>query len=623
MGKYITQSFTDNETILESSHLNHIESGIVQNETAINKLQIDVSQLNENLSQLSANGFSETLITRYEPVNKSIFKGKKLWVFGDSITAGVGTDSAHYFSQILCDNLGCASLKRLGNSGYAFSHGLENYGSCILDKIESSLATAPGNCDILIICFGVNDWTWGRNIAGDRAIGNLLDTTKYTICGAVNLFCQKLQNIFKDYPDVKIYFSTPTPTKNAPISGGNPSKKSWDQSKKNFNGNTLRDICSAIIKTASLYGYQTLDLNLYFDGDINDTAAMDIAFPDGLHPSAEGNEKMAITLEKLMCANPITTFNFNPIVNTLSPLAKNLIYKEIKSIEAETPIISVQPASNTYKQNAVPQALTVSASVNDGGELSYQWYKNNVIITTATNNSYIPSTDSIGSYNYYCMITNTLNNSKKSIKSNTATITIDGDLIIDDIEVVDLTNLTFNHIKLDDATGENNLFYQQSDQTLSVDSTGWDKSSYANTPLKVGNEIEITTYFGDTTGNAILIYSEEDIATPAKIASAFWPSSTIFGLYASGADTASETLFIWDTEKVALNGYAATVLNGGKKLKLRLLNTGVELYINENKIVYDNPKILDNSKTYYFGMHMNSSIAGTLGTKIEYIGPIR
>lgn len=618
---YITQKFVDNETTLMSSHLNHIESGIVQNEASIDKLQSDISNLSENISQLSANGISETLITRYEPISKSVFKGKKLWVFGDSITAGVGTDADHYFSQILCDNLGCASLKRLGNSGYAFSHGLDDYGSCILNKMDSALATAPGNCDILIICFGINDWTWGRNKAGDRAIGNLLDTTKYTICGAVNLFCQKLQTIFKDYPEVKIYFSTPTPTKNAPISGGNTGK-TWDQTKKNYNGNTLRDICNAIIKTAALYGYQSLDLNLYFDGDITDVASMDIAFPDGLHPSADGNEKMAITLEKLMCANPITTFSFNPLVNTLSPLAKNLIYKEIKTIEAEIPTISLQPIGATYNQNDTAQVLSVNATVNDGGKLSYQWYKNNIAISNATNNTYTPLTDSTGSYNYYCMITNTLNGSKKSVKSTVVTITINSDLIIDDsIETVDLTSLSFNHINLPDAAEGNNLFYQQSDQTLSVDSTGWYKSSYANTPLKIGNEIELTTYFGETTGNAILIYSEDDITNPSRVASSYWPASSIFGIYASGAS--NEKMSIWDTQKVELSGYTADALNGGKKVKIKLLNTGVEIYINETKVIYDNPKSLVNNKQYYFGMHMNSTTTGELGAKIEYIGPIR
>lgn len=233
------------------------------------------------------------------------FRGKSLWVFGDSITAGVGTTSPYYFSQMLCDNLEFANLTRLGNSGYAFSHGIDDYGYTILDKMETSLAKAPGKCDVLIVCFGVNDWTWGRNIEGDRAIGSLTDNTKYTICGAVNIFCQKLQTIFADYPDVKIYFSTPTPTKNAPISGGNPSGKSWDQSKQNYNGNTLRDICETIADVAHSYGYSVLDLNQYFLDEMAAGMDMDALFPDGLHPNEAGNEMMAQALEELLLSCPL------------------------------------------------------------------------------------------------------------------------------------------------------------------------------------------------------------------------------------------------------------------------------------------------------------------------------
>ena len=240
-----------------------------------------------------------TVEPQYDPVREH-YRGKRLWVFGDSITAGVGTTSPYYFSQILCDNLGFASLKRLGNSGYAFSHGIDDYGYTILDKVESSLKSAPGNCDVLIICFGVNDWTWGRNIEGDRAIGAKTDDTKYTICGAVNQFCQKLQTLFADYPDVEIYFSTPTPTKNAPISGGNPSGKSWDQSKQNYNGNTLRDISDAIAERATAHGYGVLDLNRYFAENINGSTNLDEVFPDGLHPNEAGNELIASVLEDLL-----------------------------------------------------------------------------------------------------------------------------------------------------------------------------------------------------------------------------------------------------------------------------------------------------------------------------------
>ena len=240
-----------------------------------------------------------TVEAQYDPA-REYFRGKKLWVFGDSITAGVGTTSPYYFAQILCENMGFASLKRSGHSGNAFSHGIDDYGYTILDKMESALASAPGNCDVLIICFGVNDWTWGRNIEGDRAIGSATDETKYTICGAVNLFCQKLQTIFADQPDVEIYFATPTPTKNSPISGGNPGGKSWDQSKQNYNGNTLRDICNAIAERAKAHGYGVLDLNRYFSENINGVTDPDEIFPDGLHPNEEGNKVIASVLEELL-----------------------------------------------------------------------------------------------------------------------------------------------------------------------------------------------------------------------------------------------------------------------------------------------------------------------------------
>ena len=99
---------------------------------------------------------------------------------------------------------------------------------------------------------------------------------------------------------MEIYFATPTPTKNSPISGGNPGGKSWDQSKQNYNGNTLRDICDAIAERVSSYGYGVLDLNRYFAENINASTNLDDIFPDGLHPNEEGNKLIASVLEDLL-----------------------------------------------------------------------------------------------------------------------------------------------------------------------------------------------------------------------------------------------------------------------------------------------------------------------------------
>ena len=83
---------------------------------------------------------------------------------------------------------------------------------------------------------------------------------------------------------------------------------------------------------------------------------------------------------------------------------------------AETPTINVHPtdADTPYTQGDTADALTVEAKVNDGGDLSYQWYSNSVDSNTggtaiggATGSSYTPPTDAVGTTWYYCVVTNT------------------------------------------------------------------------------------------------------------------------------------------------------------------------------------------------------------------------
>lgn len=97
---------------------------------------------------------------------------------------------------------------------------------------------------------------------------------------------------------------------------------------------------------------------------------------------------------------------------------------------ASTPTVSVHPIGLSYARGATPNPLTVAASVNDYGTLTYQWqastdggitYSN---IAGATSSSYTPSTAVIGETIYRCVITNTLNGSTASINSNGATISI-------------------------------------------------------------------------------------------------------------------------------------------------------------------------------------------------------
>jgi formylglycine-generating enzyme required for sulfatase activity len=84
-------------------------------------------------------------------------------------------------------------------------------------------------------------------------------------------------------------------------------------------------------------------------------------------------------------------------------------------IDAEAPVIAVQPQGAVYGAGDTARALTVSASVRDGGILSYQWYSNTVdsaedgtSIFSAVGEAYIPPTKAKGVVYYYVIVTNTI-----------------------------------------------------------------------------------------------------------------------------------------------------------------------------------------------------------------------
>ena len=85
-------------------------------------------------------------------------------------------------------------------------------------------------------------------------------------------------------------------------------------------------------------------------------------------------------------------------------------------VNAQSPVISEHPHGDVeYTINAVAAALTVTASVEDGGTLSYQWYSHNMssnsggtLINGATSASYTPPTNTAGTVYYYVEVTNTI-----------------------------------------------------------------------------------------------------------------------------------------------------------------------------------------------------------------------
>ena len=110
-------------------------------------------------------------------------------------------------------------------------------------------------------------------------------------------------------------------------------------------------------------------------------------------------------------------------------VAVTATYEDIPVAAAETPNITMQPVGATYTKGATAESLTVSASVTDGGTLSYQWKiiegETNRDIEGATQSTYTPPTDTVGTFKYYCVVTNTLGDDNiADAVSDTVTITV-------------------------------------------------------------------------------------------------------------------------------------------------------------------------------------------------------
>ena len=105
-------------------------------------------------------------------------------------------------------------------------------------------------------------------------------------------------------------------------------------------------------------------------------------------------------------------------------------------VNAETPIISKGLADGTYTVGATATALSVEATVSDGGTLTYQWYKGEELIEGATSASYTPDTTTAGKITYKVVVTNTNNNvnGEKTATADSSATVIVNDIVIKNAE---------------------------------------------------------------------------------------------------------------------------------------------------------------------------------------------
>jgi len=97
-------------------------------------------------------------------------------------------------------------------------------------------------------------------------------------------------------------------------------------------------------------------------------------------------------------------------------------------VKAEVPVIGYQPSALIVKQNELA-ALTIVASVSDGGILSYEWLVSYTdssadLQPVGTGQTLSLDTSTPGTANYCCKITNTLHDSVVSTYSNMIKVTV-------------------------------------------------------------------------------------------------------------------------------------------------------------------------------------------------------
>ncbi len=255
---------------------------------------------------------------------------------------------------------------------------------------------------------------------------------------------------------------------------------------------------------------------------------------------------------------------------------KQLVYTYTVA-SANAPLITTQPQSATYEKDATAEALTVAATAYADGALSYQWYSNSSNSTTtgtaiegATNNSYTPSTETVGTTYYYCKVTEADNEDVAT--SSVATITVNAPAC--------------------------------AEPTFTLGSYNYEEEGYeviancategATLTYKIGNGSATACTAGVpfyAKGGKLIITASKEGYSPATNA-----SDTQYTLNGAPSATSPETLIPFNTssdkgdkdithtyKSVSIVGGVFAGINGAEGLKLRTNQSGNTLTLNVNK----------------------------------------
>ena len=212
-------------------------------------------------------------------------KGLKIAFLGDSITEGVGASAPEkIYHQVLKDRAELKAVYNYGISGTRIARQSVPSEEASYDKhFLTRVDDMESDVDVIIVFGGTNDYGHG-----DAAFDKFTDCSEDTFCGALHTLFQKL---ITKYPDKHIIYMTPLHRIGDTVPSSKPDGKY-----------ILKDYVNAICEVAEYYSIPVLNLYAVSGMNPNVEAQHQLYFPDGLHPSDKGHERVAQKLESFLKA---------------------------------------------------------------------------------------------------------------------------------------------------------------------------------------------------------------------------------------------------------------------------------------------------------------------------------
>ena len=299
--------------------------------------------INGEVTDVNAYGWDNKVLVS-KPLQWTDLIGKKITLFGDSITFGVGTTEdkggeiqyPNAYGQLLAEKL-CAEIDNRAKSGSTLTSGVQDKHGTNRVFMLDDIKAYTDQTDYILIMLGTNDFDSAESaLSGPIQLGKAGSTDTTTIYGALEQYASYLSK-YKD-TGTKVYFVTPI------IQGS----EGWDPTRVNDLGYSQRDLCEAIIEVAAKYEIPTLDLNtksgIYYNSstDNNVSGIYNETMKDHLHPNDAGHELISDAIANFLKEN----YSFAPVSDTrkviLNSATKSTTHTVYVDHEFELPHLTEQ-----------------------------------------------------------------------------------------------------------------------------------------------------------------------------------------------------------------------------------------------------------------------------------------